>query len=47
MFAGVHMGLARAQDNNPTLAPKPRSHPNQHTPPPSLVPALPGENGVV
>ena len=47
MFAGVHMGLARAQDNNPALAPKPRSDPNQHTPSPSLAPSLPGENGVV
>ena len=42
MFASVHMALARAQDNNPALAPKPRSDPNQHTPSPSLAPALPG-----
>lgn len=47
MFAGVHMALARAQDNNPALAPKPRSDRNQQTPSPSLAPTLPGENGVV
>ena len=47
MFAGVHMGLARMQDNNPALAPKPRSDPNQPPPQsesPSLAPSLPGES---
>ena len=47
MFAGVHMALARMQHNNPALAPKPRSDPNQQMPSPSLAPSLPGENGVV
>jgi hypothetical protein len=47
MFAGVHMALARAQNNNPELAPKPRSDPKQQTPSPSLAPSLPDENGVV
>jgi hypothetical protein len=46
-FADVHMGLARMQDNNPALAPKPRSDPNQHTPSPSFAPSPPGENGVL
>ena len=47
MFAGVHMALARAQDNNPALAPKPQSGRNQQTPSPSLAPSLPDENGVL
>jgi hypothetical protein len=42
--ADLHMALARAQDNNPALAPKPRSDPNQHTPSPSLAPTLPDES---
>ena len=44
MFAGVHMALARAQDNNPALAPKPRSDPDQQMPSPSLAPSLPDES---
>ena len=38
------MALATVQDNDPSLAPKPRSDPNQHTPSPSLAPTLPGES---
>jgi hypothetical protein len=41
--ADLHMALARAQDSNPALAPKPRSGPNQHRSSPSLAPSLPGE----
>ena len=44
MFAGVHMALARAQDNNPALAPKPQSDRNQQMPSPSLVPSQPCES---
>jgi hypothetical protein len=44
MFAGIHMALARMQDKNPALAPKPRSDPTRHTPSPSLAPSLPGES---
>ena len=47
MFAGVHMALARAQDNNPALAPKARNDPNQQMPSPSLAPSLPNGNGVL
>ena len=42
--ADLHMALARAQDNNPALAPKPQSELNQQTPSPSLAPTLPGES---
>ena len=45
--AGLHIALARAQDNNPALAPKPQSDRNQQTPSPSLAPSLPDENGVL
>jgi hypothetical protein len=44
-MAGMHMRLARAQDNDPSLAPK--SDPNQSlpkSPSPSLTPSLPGES---
>jgi hypothetical protein len=43
--ADLHTALARAQDNNPALAPK--SDPNQSlpkSPSPSLAPSLPGES---
>ena len=45
--ANLHMALARAQGNNPALAPKPQSDPKQQAPSPSLAPSLPDENGVV
>jgi hypothetical protein len=43
-MAGMHVRLARAQDNDPLLAPK--NDPNQplpKSPSPSLAPSLPGE----
>jgi hypothetical protein len=42
--ADLHMALARAQDQNPALAPKPQTDPNQQTSSPSLAPGLPDEN---
>ena len=42
--ADLHMALARAQDNNPALAPKPQPDPNQQMSSPSLAPSLPDEN---
>ena len=41
------MALARAQDNNPALAPKAQNDPNQQMPSPSLAPSLPNGNGVL
>ena len=44
MFAGVHMALARAQDNNQNLAPRSHNGDQQPllSPSPSLAPSLPG-----
>lgn len=43
-FADLHMALARAQDNNPSLAPRKQSTYRQPrlSPSPSLVPSLTG-----
>jgi len=44
--AGLHMALARAQDNNPALAPHNQNGDQQLqlSPSPSLAPSLPGES---
>ena len=45
-FADLHMALARAQDNNPALAPRKQNGDQQPqlSPSPSLAPSLPGES---
>ncbi len=43
-FADLHRALAGSQDNDPSLAPKPRSDPDQQMPSPSLAPSLPDES---
>jgi hypothetical protein len=47
--ADLHMALVRAQDNNPSLAPRSQNGDQQLqlSPSPSLAPSLPDENGVL